>query len=136
MLSLLTVSLLGFAILGAFTYHYGDIDDDSEVSFSDIAEDYYPGDLKMVFIALALVIPAVLPIRLISRLHKISRSVAVAFTVMILIGSVIGILYMGAIFCKGAMMRWTLSYLIYTPLELAICELILAAAVHMAVGKS
>ncbi len=39
MLSLLTFSLLGFEILGAFTYHYGDIDDDSEVSFSDIAED-------------------------------------------------------------------------------------------------
>jgi hypothetical protein len=33
------------------------------------------------------------------------------------------------------MMRWTLSYLIYIPLELAISELIIAAVVHFAGEK-
>jgi hypothetical protein len=87
-----SVSLLAFAILDAFTYYYGDIHDDSEVSFSDISEDYYPGDLKMVFIYLALVIPVALPIRLISSLNKILRFLAVAFTVKVLIGCAVGIL--------------------------------------------
>jgi hypothetical protein len=63
MLSLVTATLSGFAILGALTYHFGD----SDASLSDISEKYYPEDLKMVFIALASVIPVVLPIRLISQ---------------------------------------------------------------------
>jgi hypothetical protein len=135
MLSLLTATLLGFAILGAFTYHYGDIHDNYDASFSDISEKYYPEDLKMVFIALALVIPVVLPIRLISKLTGALRPLTVAFTILILIGSIVGVLTMGTIYCQGAMMRWTLSYLIYTALELAISELILAAVVSYAGGN-
>lgn len=104
MLSLLTISLLGFAILGAFIYYNGDIDDNSDISFRDISEDYYPGDLKMVFIAMAWVIPVAITIRLLSNL--------------IIIASIAKILTMGAIFCKGASMRWILSYLIYTLLNL------------------
>jgi hypothetical protein len=131
MLSVLTVSLFGFAILGAFMYHYGDINDNSESSFSDIAEDYYPEDLRMVFIALALVFPAVLPIRLISKLKEIYKFLAIAFTVLILIGSTIAVFIIGTIYCKGAVMRWTLSYLIFIPLELVINEIILAALLHV-----
>jgi hypothetical protein len=131
-LSLLTATFFGFAILGAFTYHYGDIDDNSEASFRDAAEDYYIEDLKMVSIALALVIPVVLPIRLIYKLTGILKALAVGFTILILAGSIIGVLTMGAIFCWGAMMRCTISYLIYTPLEFLISELILASLLHLA----
>jgi hypothetical protein len=134
MLSLVT-TLSGFAILGALTYHFGDIEDNSDASFSDISEKYYPEDLKMVFIDLALVIPVVLPIRLISKITGALRPLAVAFTVLILIASIVGVLTMGTLYCQGAMMRWTLSYLIFTPLELAISELILAAVVHLTGGN-
>jgi mannose/fructose/N-acetylgalactosamine-specific phosphotransferase system component IID len=109
MLSLITASLLGFTILGALTYQYVEIDDNSEVSLSDIAEDYYPEDLKMVFMALSLVIPAVLPIRLISKFTGVFRPLAVAFSMLTLIGSIFGIFTISAILCQGAMMRWTLS---------------------------
>ncbi len=51
----------------------------------------------------------------------------VAFTILILIESIAGVLTMGL---STAMMRWTLSYLIYTPVELAISELILASVVY------
>jgi hypothetical protein len=88
MLSLVT-TLSGFAILGALTYHFGDIEDNSDASFSDISEKYYPEDLKMVFIDLALVIPVVLPIRLISKITGVLRPLAVAFTVLILIASIV-----------------------------------------------
>jgi hypothetical protein len=88
MLSLVT-TLSGFAILGALTYHFGDIEDNSDASFSDISEKYYPEDLKMVFIDLALVIPVVLPIRLISKITGALRPLAVAFTVLILIASIV-----------------------------------------------
>jgi hypothetical protein len=135
MLSLLTATLFGYATLGGLTYHYGYIDDNSDASLSDISERYYPEDLKMVFIALALVIPVVLPIRLISKLTGAFRPLTVAFTILILIGSIVGVLTMGTIYCQGAMMRWTLSYLIYTPLELAISELMIAAVVHFAGGN-
>jgi len=44
-------------------------------------------------------------------------------------------LQMGAYFCQGAAMRWTLSYLIFIPLELAISEFIVSAIV-CAAGRS
>jgi hypothetical protein len=130
--SLLTSMFLGFAILGAFNYHYGDVEDNSESSMTDIVSDYYPGDMKSVFITLALVTPAILPFRLMSKFNNIGRSLTSAFTVLTLIGSIVGVLTMGALFCQGAAMRWTLSYLIYIPLELAITEFIVATVVHVA----
>jgi hypothetical protein len=123
MFSLMTVSIFGFAILGAFTYHY---DDNSDVSFSDIVEDYYPEDLNQVFIALALVIPVVLPIRLVSYLTGTLNALPVAFFILILIGSIV------RVFTMGAMIRWTLSYHTFTPFKLPISEFILATVVHFA----
>jgi len=120
-----------FCVLGVFNYTFQDIEDYSEYTKTE----YYPGDMKSVFIALALVTPAILPFRLMSKFNNIGRSLTAAFTVITLIGSIVGVLTMGALFCQGAAMRWTLSYLIYIPLELAITEFIVATVVHVA-GRS
>ncbi len=37
--------------------------------------------------------------------------------VLILIASIVGVLTMGALYSQGTMMRWTLHYLIFTPLN-------------------
>jgi len=132
MLSLLTSMFFGYAVLGAFNYAYGDIEDNSEDTFSDVAHDYYPMDLKYVCIALALVIPVALPLRLMTKIPGIAKLITLVFTIVILVGSILGVLLMGAYFCQGAAMRWTLSFLIYIPLELATSEFMIATVLFVA----
>jgi hypothetical protein len=93
---------LTLALAITINYPYGEIED----NFESTMTDYYPGDTKSVFIALAHLTQAIPPFRLMSRFNIIGRSLIAACTVLTLIGSIIGVV----LFCKGAAMRWTLYY--------------------------
>jgi hypothetical protein len=127
MVNLLNSMFSGFALLGALLY--GDYQDNSNDSMSELAEEYYPEDMKKIFIALALVIPVVLPLRFSHKMNEVGKRITAAVTALVLLGCILGVLLMGAYFCQGAAMRWTLSYLIFIPLELAISEFIVSAIV-------
>jgi len=135
MISLFTSMFLGFALLGAFTYTYGDSEDNSNDTMADMSNKYYPEDMKNVLIALAMVIPTALPLRFSHKMTGASKKVAVAFSTLTLIGSILGVLLMGAYFCQGASIRWVLSYLIFVPLELVTSEFIISTVVSLAARR-
>jgi len=124
--------VLGYALLGAFVYSKGSIEDNDN-SINDIAAEFYPIDIKYVFIVLALVIPATLPLRLLADKDNYALKVlAQVFNLTITLGSVLGVILMGIYFCQGAALRWTLAYLIFIPLELLISEVIIASVLVLA----
>jgi hypothetical protein len=131
--SFMSSMFFGFALLGAFVYGFGDMDDNTNYSLEDVSDEYYPGDMKYVFIALALVIPVALPLRVLvkTKLNAKIRIPAAIFSMVVLIASIVGVLLMGGYFCQGASVRWTLAYLIYIPLEVAISEFLVAAVLFM-----
>jgi len=135
--SFMSSMFFGFAVLGAFVFGAGDSNDNTNYNLEDISDDNYPKDLKYVFIALALTIPVALPLRVMTKMtldKKFKIPIAI-LSMVTLIGSILGVLLMGAYFCQGASMRWTLNYLIYIPLELTITEFIVAAVVFMVSKK-
>jgi hypothetical protein len=132
LVSFLTSMILGYALLGSFVHAFGDSKDNSSLNFEDISEMYYPEDIKIIFLSLGLVIPVTLPLRILVKANRPGMIPVEIFTLIALIGSVLGVLLMGAYFCQGAIIRWTLSYLIFIPLELCISEFIIATVLTLA----
>jgi hypothetical protein len=131
--SFMSSMFFGYAVLGAFIYEYGNVDDNKNYSLGDVLNKFYPVDLQYVFIALGLVIPAALPLRVLAKtqLTRKFKIPAAVFSIVVLIGSIVASILMGVYFCQGASLRWTVAYLIYIPLELLISEFIAATILFM-----
>jgi hypothetical protein len=132
-INLFTSMYLGYALIGAILYSQIDIDNRAEDSLTDISEEHYPEDFKHIFIVLGIIIPVSLPLRFVIKIDKRRVIIPVLMvTLVVMVGSLLGVLLMGRYFCETATLRWTLAYLIFIPLELSISEFIIALVLFIA----